>query len=320
MFPLVAVLACFGLVIIYRIDEELAREQAQWFVVGLVLFAATIVFLRDFRVLERYRYTVAVVGLLLLLLPRVPGIGQQVNGAYLGVGLGPDLVPAGGVREDRHRHLPRRVPARHAADPRPGLAPGARRDDPAAQALRAAARGLGRRDGPARLHPRPRLVADVLRRLPRAALRGHEPAVVRDHRARHVRARRVVLRLTVGHVQDRIDTWRDPFDRALYDQPGGSYQIAQSLFAQADGGLFGVGFGQALITQPGGGGDPARAADRPHLRRDRQRARPRRRLRAAARLPALRRARLQDRDARAATRSPSCSPPASPRCSRSRSS
>ena len=82
-------LACFGLVVIYRIDEELAREQAQWFVVGLVLFAATIVFLRDFRVLERYRYTVAAVGLILLLLPRVPGIGQQVNGAYLGVGLGP---------------------------------------------------------------------------------------------------------------------------------------------------------------------------------------------------------------------------------------
>ena len=43
LFPLVAVLACFGLVMIYRIDEELAREQAQWFVVGLALFAATIV-------------------------------------------------------------------------------------------------------------------------------------------------------------------------------------------------------------------------------------------------------------------------------------
>jgi cell division protein FtsW (lipid II flippase) len=58
---------------------------------------------------------------------------------------------------------------------------------------------------------------------------------------------------TVGHVQDRIDTWRDPFDRVLYEKPGGSYQIAQSLFAQADGGLFGTGFGQATITQPGGG-------------------------------------------------------------------
>ena len=39
--------------------------------------------------LERYRYTIALAGLALLLLPRVPGIGQQVNGAYLGVGVGP---------------------------------------------------------------------------------------------------------------------------------------------------------------------------------------------------------------------------------------
>ena len=40
LFPLFALLASFGLVMIYRIDEELAREQAQWFVVGLALFAA----------------------------------------------------------------------------------------------------------------------------------------------------------------------------------------------------------------------------------------------------------------------------------------
>src|SRR4029079_16212109 len=52
-------------------------------------FAATILLLRDFRTLERYRYTIAAAGLLLLLLPRVPGIGQQVNGAYLGVKVGP---------------------------------------------------------------------------------------------------------------------------------------------------------------------------------------------------------------------------------------
>src|SRR5918912_1792307 len=56
LFPLVAVLACFGLVVIYRLDEDLARQQAQWFVFGLVLFAATIIGLRrDFRVLEHYR-------------------------------------------------------------------------------------------------------------------------------------------------------------------------------------------------------------------------------------------------------------------------
>jgi cell division protein FtsW (lipid II flippase) len=53
-------------------------------------------------------------------------------------------------------------------------------------------------------------------------------------------------------VQNRIDTWQDPFNRVLYDMPGGSYQIAQALFAQADGGLFGTGFGQAMIALPDG--------------------------------------------------------------------
>jgi hypothetical protein len=89
LFPLFAVLACFGLVMIYRIDDTLAREQAQWFVLGLALFTATILLLPDYRVLERYRWTIAAGSLILLLLPRLPGIGQQVNGAYLGISLGP---------------------------------------------------------------------------------------------------------------------------------------------------------------------------------------------------------------------------------------
>jgi cell division protein FtsW (lipid II flippase) len=56
-----------------------------------------------------------------------------------------------------------------------------------------------------------------------------------------------------GQVEDRVAVWLDPFDPELFDKPGGSYQLAQSLFAQADGGLFGSGFGQALIAQPGSG-------------------------------------------------------------------
>ena len=89
LFPLVALLAAFGLVIIYRIDQDLARQQAGWFVAGIALFVTTVLLLRDVRVLERYRYVIAATGIGLLALPRVPGIGAQVNGAYLGVDLGP---------------------------------------------------------------------------------------------------------------------------------------------------------------------------------------------------------------------------------------
>src|SRR5947209_2233465 len=85
LFPLVALLASFGIVIVYRIDQTLARQQAQWFVLGLILFAATIVVFRDYRKLEQYRYVIVFASLGLLILPRVPGIGAQVNGAYLGV-------------------------------------------------------------------------------------------------------------------------------------------------------------------------------------------------------------------------------------------
>jgi cell division protein FtsW (lipid II flippase) len=85
LFPLAAVLACFGLVMIYRISTTDARQQAQWFVLGLLLFAGTIVAFRDYRKLEQYRYVIVSISLVLLLLPRVPGLGDEVNGAYLGV-------------------------------------------------------------------------------------------------------------------------------------------------------------------------------------------------------------------------------------------
>jgi cell division protein FtsW (lipid II flippase) len=55
---------------------------------------------------------------------------------------------------------------------------------------------------------------------------------------------------TVGHIQDRVDIWLDPFPQKLIDRPGGSYQIVQGLFAQADGGLFGTGLGGSLILTP----------------------------------------------------------------------
>jgi hypothetical protein len=49
LFPLAAVLASFGIVMIYRIHPALARQQAQWLVLGLILFAATIIVARDYR-------------------------------------------------------------------------------------------------------------------------------------------------------------------------------------------------------------------------------------------------------------------------------
>jgi cell division protein FtsW (lipid II flippase) len=49
-------------------------------------------------------------------------------------------------------------------------------------------------------------------------------------------------------VQERIDIWLDPWK----DANDSGFQIVQSLFAQADGGLLGQGFGKALLNLPGG--------------------------------------------------------------------
>ena len=51
----------------------------------------------------------------------------------------------------------------------------------------------------------------------------------------------------IGHVHDRVETWLHPFKPGLIDKPGGSYQVAQGMFAMADGGLFGTGLGASLL-------------------------------------------------------------------------
>jgi cell division protein FtsW (lipid II flippase) len=55
----------------------------------------------------------------------------------------------------------------------------------------------------------------------------------------------------VSHVQARVQAWEHPFEKSLYERSvGGSYQLAQSLFAQADGGLLGTGFDRSLLQYP----------------------------------------------------------------------
>jgi cell division protein FtsW (lipid II flippase) len=54
---------------------------------------------------------------------------------------------------------------------------------------------------------------------------------------------------SVSHVQDRVSTWLDPFNPHTIDTS--SYQLAQSLFAQSEGGMFGRGLGNSILYPPG---------------------------------------------------------------------
>jgi len=254
LFPLAALLASFGLVEIYRIDQTLARQQAQWFVLGLILFVATIVFFRDYRKLERYRYTIMLVSLGLLILPRLPGIGYQANGAYLGVRI-PGLFvfqPSEFAKIGLVIFL-----ASYLRDTRQVLVMGARRV-------------LGVTIPPIK-HFGPVLVIWGIAMLILVLLHdigsslmfyGGLLAVlyVATNRVSFVVVGLIAFALGawylgthIAHVNARVEAWLHPFEYRLYHAQLGSYQIANSMFAQAAGGLFGQGFGQATLSLPGGG-------------------------------------------------------------------
>jgi cell division protein FtsW (lipid II flippase)/serine/threonine protein phosphatase PrpC len=252
LFPLVAVLASFGLVVIYRIDDTLARQQAQWFVAGLGLFVATIVFVRDYRKLEQYRYLIAAASLALLVLPRLPGIGAQVNGAYLGVRIPGVFVfqPTEFAKIGIVVFL-----ASYLRDTRQLLVTGARR--------------IAGITLPPLKHFGPLLVIWGIAMLLLIVIRDLGSSLMFFGAFLAVlyvatsRVSFVVVGLAlfgigawylgthVPHVTDRVDVWLDPLNAHRY--PGVGYQIANSLFAQADGGLLGRGFGEAFLVLPQGG-------------------------------------------------------------------
>ncbi len=89
LFPLAAFLNGMGYVFIARLDQDLALLQAVWTAVGIAAFAGVLIVLRDTRMLERYRYTFMVGGIVLLLLPLAPVIGRNINGARIWVSFGP---------------------------------------------------------------------------------------------------------------------------------------------------------------------------------------------------------------------------------------
>jgi cell division protein FtsW (lipid II flippase) len=251
LFPLVAVLASFGIVMIYRINTTDARQQAQWFVLGLILFAATIVAFRDYRRLEQYRYIIVFVSLGLLVLPRVPGLGDQVNGAYLGVHIPGVFVfqPTEFAKIGLVVFL-----ASYLRDTRQVMVMGARRF-------------LGITIPPIK-HFGPVLVIWAIAMLILLLLHdigsslmfyGALLAVlyVATNRVSFVIVGLVAFGLGawylgthIPHVHDRVEAWLHPFNPALYNKTGGSFQVANSVFAQAAGGMFGQGFGQATLAVP----------------------------------------------------------------------
>ncbi len=247
LLPLGGLLAALGLTMIYRIDPELAFRQGLWVVVGVAVFSALVLLLKDYRALDNVKYILGVSAIALLMLPALPRIGRTINGATLWVDFPGGLVFQPG---ELAKVLFVVFLAGYLRDNREMLSYGAA--------------GQGRLPSPKHLGPLlliwggAMLVLFQTRDLG-GALLFFAIFLVMLYTAT-ARWSFVAVGLTlflagayalyhvIPHVQSRVQSWLDPWA----DPEGASYQLVQSLYAISSGGVFGSGLGNGVLLSPQG--------------------------------------------------------------------
>jgi cell division protein FtsW (lipid II flippase) len=241
LLPITALLAAIGLTEIFRIKPTLALTQGQWLLVGAGLFILTVLIVRDHMKLDRYRYLIGAVGLVLLVVTIV--LGTTINGAKLWIhAFGFSIQPSefaklaiviflAGYLDDKKVMLS--VTQRHV---------------------------LGV-PVPAFKYFGPLLVMWVLSLAMLVFMKDFGMALLfmsifvglmymATARVVYVvagvglfAAAGAIALAVVPHVQDRFTVWLDPWPYAATT----GYQLLQSLFTIADGGVIGAGFGRGYL-------------------------------------------------------------------------
>ncbi|MGL5808532.1 MAG: FtsW/RodA/SpoVE family cell cycle protein [Nocardioides sp.] len=249
LLPLVAALNGLGLAVIHRLDlayaeagrpdHSFASRQLIWMTVGVVLFALALTFLRDHRPLQRYTYTFALLAILLLLLPMIPGLGTTINGARIWIRIGAFSFQPGEVA----KVVLVIAFAGYLVVHRDALALAGRR-------LLFVDLPRGRDLGPIMVMWLISLGVLVFQRDLGSSLLFFGLFLVLLYVATE-RAGWLIVGATLfaggayaayhffGHVRSRVDTWLDPGA----DPDGAGFQILEAMFGMAWGGLLGRGFG-----------------------------------------------------------------------------
>ncbi len=250
LLPVVALLNGLGLVMIHRLDivtnrlsgrhHPSATQQMLWTLVGVATFALVVTFLKDHRQLARYGYICGVTGLVLLAIPGLlPSSLSEQNGAKIWIRLpGFSIQPAefskillliffSSVLIAKRRLFT--SAGKHFMGmtlPRPrDLAPLL-----AAWAISVGVMAFEKDLGTSLL-----LYASFLVVVYLATQRFSWVIIGLVLFA----AGSVVAYFLFEHVRIRVQTWWDPFA----DPDGSGYQMVQSLFSFATGGIFGTGLG-----------------------------------------------------------------------------
>jgi cell division protein FtsW (lipid II flippase) len=249
LLPIVALLNGLGLVMIHRLDlvnnqsgrhHPSATQQMLWTLIGVVTFALVVTFLKDHRQLARYGYICGVAGLIFLVIPALlPASLSEQNGAKIwirfpGFSIQPAefskillliffsavLIAKRGLFTSVGKHF------MGLTLPRPrDLAP----------LLAAWVISVGVMTFEKDLGTSLLLYASFLVVVYLATQRLSWVAIGLVLFA----AGSVVAYFIFEHVRVRVQMWWDPFS----DPDGSGYQIVQSLFSFATGGIFGTGLG-----------------------------------------------------------------------------
>lgn len=240
LLPAAFVLSGLGLAFVTRLDRELAGSQVVWLFVSVAALIATLILVPSLEKLARYKYTVMLAGIVLLVSPAI--IGVTVNGAKLWIRFaGMSFQPGELAKIAIIIFL-----AAYLSENREMLSVSTRRvlgmQLPEPRTL-----------GPLLLMWVASLFVLVFERDLGSSLLLFGTFLVMLYVATG-RPGYVVVGLALfgvgayaayrmfDHVQSRIAIWLDPFA----DATGRGYQLVQSLFALAAGRMVGAGLGQGL--------------------------------------------------------------------------
>ena len=244
LLPVAFLLCGIGICFVLRLAPDTAGRQIIWLFAGIALMVATIILVPSVERLGNYKYTCLLLGLILLLLPIVPFIGAEYNGSRIWLSIGGMSFQPGEIA----KIFIVLFLAAYLADNRELLS-----------VLRRGVLGIKFPNFRALI---PLLVMWIVALLIVIFERDLGSALlffgiflvmiyVCTGRLSYViiglalvAVGGVALYEMFSHVQTRIAIWRNPFA----DPSGSGYQLVQSLYSLADGGLFGSGIGRGMPT------------------------------------------------------------------------
>ncbi|MHA7984718.1 FtsW/RodA/SpoVE family cell cycle protein [Rathayibacter sp. CAU 1779] len=256
VLPIATVLNGIGIAEIYRIDiarhdtgwESAAVRQIVWTAIAVLCAIAVIVVIRNHRVLQRYTYVFGLSALVLLILPMLPVIGREVNGARVWIGIGPFSFQPGELAKIALAVFF----AGYLVQARDSLSMVGKKF--------IGIRFPRLRDlGPIIVLWIISMAVIVFQHDLGTGLLYFGLFLVMIYVAT-ARIGWVVIGLVLfiggayiasrvlDYVQGRFQNWLNPFNDHVYNATGGSFQLVQGLFGLAHGGLLGTGLGQGRPT------------------------------------------------------------------------